>query len=66
MANWNRLLKRTSLYLLFIVITSSAFAQEAESSLIFNPLRDNIADKLPALNALIDSAIQHSPLVKIE
>ena len=66
MTNWNRLLKRTLSYLLFIVITSSAFAQETESSLTFNPLRDDIADKLPALEALIDSAVKHSPLVKIE
>ena len=66
MIYWNKLLTRTSLYLMFILISSALYAQEIDSSLLFNPIRESIADKLPPLEALIDSAIAHSPNIKIE
>lgn len=62
----NRLLTRIALYLLFVVITSATFAQSIDSSKFFNPIWDDISSKLPPLEALIDSAIMHSPEIKIE
>ncbi len=62
----SRLLMKVSLYLLFIITCSTTHAQSIDSSLLFDPIRDDIASKLPALEALIDSAVAHSPEIKIE
>lgn len=55
---------------LFLLISSISIeninAQNIDSSRYFNPITDDIAKKLPPLEALIDSAIANSPLVKIE
>lgn len=39
---------------------------ESDTILVFNPLIDNIVDKLPPLEVLIDSAIAHTPYIKME
>lgn len=39
---------------------------DADTSLVFNPLIDNITDKLPPLEVLIDSAVANIPYIKIE
>lgn len=38
----------------------------ADTTIVFNPLIDNITDKLPPLEVLIDSAVAHTPNIKIE
>ncbi|MDD4111286.1 MAG: hypothetical protein PHS54_07125, partial [Clostridia bacterium] len=47
-----------------------SFPQNSKNSLdsliIFDPITDDITDKLPPLEALLDSAIQNSPLIKYE
>lgn len=37
-----------------------------DTAIVFNPLIDNIIDKLPPLEVLIDSAVAHTPYIKIE
>ena len=66
MVCWNKLLARISFIVVFTAITSVSFAQMIDSSMLFNPIRDDIAKKLPPLEALIDSAVQHSPQIKLE
>lgn len=67
MPRWNYYQLLKSIFIVFILFMSQFLsAQEIDSSLYFNPIRDDIAKKLPPLEALIDSAIEHSPLVKIE
>ncbi len=66
MVCWNKLLARISLIVVFVAITSISFSQVIDSSMLFNPIRDDIAKKLPPLEALIDSAIHHSPQIKLE
>jgi outer membrane protein TolC len=66
MVCWNKLLARTSFIIVFISITAISFAQTIDSSMLYNPVRDDIAKKLPPLEALIDSAIKHSPQIKLE
>lgn len=41
-------------------------AQTIDSSRYFNPITDDIGKKLPPLQALVDSAIENSPNIKIE
>jgi len=56
---------------LFVFSTSLVSAQtdsvetQVAKPVKFDPLVDNIADKLPPLNILIDSAVMHSPRVRI-
>ncbi|PKP35278.1 MAG: hypothetical protein CVU00_03205 [Bacteroidetes bacterium HGW-Bacteroidetes-17] len=66
MVCWNKLLLKISVPLFFIVFTSIVEAQVTDSSMFFNPIRDNIAQKLPPLEALIDSAIANSPQIQMD
>jgi len=66
MVCWNKLLIKISIPLFFIVFTSIVEAQVIDSSMYFNPIRDNIAQKLPPLEALIDSAIANSPQIQMD
>lgn len=50
----------------FVVMINQVVAQGIDSSRYFNPITDDIAKKLPPLEALIDSAIENSPMVKYE
>jgi len=59
------LVKVTLLFILFL-LNSNVLAQKVDSSRYFNPITDDISKKLPPLEALIDSAIENSPLVRIE
>jgi len=62
------------LVLLFIIVQHGlVFSQSlpdsvlpAKPKLVFNPLVDNIQDKLPPLEVLIDSAIKNAPLIRME
>lgn len=54
-------------FLCLIVLCNKSFAQiRIDSSRYFNPITDDIAKKLPPLEALIDSAIENSPEVRIQ
>ncbi len=62
-------LVRKSYILLYILILTNCLgihAQRIDSSRYFNPITDDIAKKLPPLQALIDSALENSPQIKIE
>lgn len=48
--------------LLFTLLIGNHFITQAQSD--FNPLSDDISDKLPSLQVLIDSAVTNNPLVK--
>lgn len=71
-----RCIMNNLLYILIIItclsINKESFPQiytdktEIDSSRYFNPLTDDVAKKLPPLQALIDSAIANSPNVKIQ
>lgn len=58
------------LYIFFLLgwccLSVSAQEQKIDSTQIFNPLTDDITEKLPPLEALIDSAIKHSPKIQNE
>ncbi|MDZ7740875.1 MAG: TolC family protein [Bacteroidota bacterium] len=41
-------------------------SEQNDSEVFFNPLTDDIATKLPPLEALIDSALESSPRIKME
>ncbi len=49
-----------------VIFINTTYAQEVDSSIYFNPIKDNISQKIPPLEALIDSAIANSPNVKWE
>lgn len=56
---------------LLIFLSETATAQNAESDdsnieIVFDPLVDNIQDKLPPLEVLIDSAVKNAPLIRME
>jgi outer membrane protein TolC len=55
---------------IIVLLPLIANAQEADSSesslVIFNPLVDNIQDKMPPLEVLIDSAVKNAPLIRME
>lgn len=55
-----------SALLFFLLFFNGSFSQQIDSTVYYNPLTDDIATKLPPLEALIDSAIANSPLVRIE
>lgn len=63
-----KLRKNISVILLFNVFFwfhSALCAQEQEdSSYVFNPIIDDITQRIPALETLIDSAIENSPFLK--
>ncbi len=50
----------------FIINSLSVKSQQVDSSLYFNPLVDNIAERLPPLEILIDSAVANAPNVKFD
>lgn len=50
----------------FFVCIIGINAQVADNSLEYNPIFDDIAKKIPPLEALIDSAIANSPRITIE
>lgn len=49
-----------------LLIAFNSNAQMIDSSIYFNPIKDDIAKKIPPLEALIDSAVANSPWVKWE
>lgn len=52
--------------ILSFLICGKATGQESTKSFaVLNPIVDDISEKLPTLQALIDSAIRYSPLVKL-
>ncbi len=57
---------RINLLILLAFLYVNSFSQAFDSTRYFNPITDDIAKKLPPLQALIDSAIVNSPFVKIE
>ena len=63
---------KIQVFILIITLFFSnySFPQNNKNSLdslyIFDPITDDITDKLPPLEALLDSAIQNSPLIKYE
>jgi len=70
---FSNLLQRFFLLLLMIGLPGLALSQSQQDSvqpvkpnLSFNPLVDNIQDKLPPLEVLIDSAIKNAPLIRME
>lgn len=68
----NKMLRTSQLLLvlfLLIGVPDFAFTQSGNDSkpkLSFNPLVDNIQDKLPPLEILIDSAIKNAPLIRMQ
>lgn len=68
----NKILVWATVLLVFGLLASTVqtSAQSSEGSdeieLIFDPLVDNIQDKLPPLEVLIDSAIKNAPKIRIE
>ena len=54
------------LFVLSIVLKSQEVDNSKNLPLQFNPLVDNIQDKLPPLELLIDSAIKNAPLIRME
>lgn len=50
----------------FAFIGGKTFAQGIDSTLYFNPIKDDIAKKIPHMEALIDSAIANNPYIKWE
>ena len=53
-----------SLSLLLIILIGNSLATSAQTSNAFDPMKDDISDKLPVLQVLIDSAIINNPYVK--
>jgi outer membrane protein TolC len=68
----NHIIRFLNLMLLFAMSSTHIFSQTADSTatvepqLTFNPLVDNIEDKLPPLEVLIDSAVKNAPLIRME
>lgn len=60
------IVKSLFLFSIFFVCNLGTNAQEIDSSRFFDPIYDDIANKIPPLEALIDSAIANSPEIKIE
>lgn len=52
------------IFLIFISFTLQSRGQDVEGSVAFNPLLDDITQRIPPLQDLIDSAMIHSPLLK--
>jgi len=49
----------------FILVPAFSFSQNMDTTATFNPLLDDITLRIPPLQDLIDSAIIHSPLLKM-
>jgi len=52
------------LSLLLIILIGSPAAISAQTTIPFNPMKDDISDNLPILQVLIDSAVTNNPYVK--
>jgi len=44
-------------------VYASGYSQFVDSSMYFNPIKDDISKKIPPIESLIDSAIANSPLI---
>ncbi len=56
-------------YLVFsgiFLISIDGFSQYYDSTMVYNPVKDDIRDKIPPLETLIDSAIKNSPRIRLE
>lgn len=49
----------------FFICWKTAGQEPTKSSSVFNPIINDISERLPTLQALIDSAIRYSPLIKL-
>lgn len=58
--------KSVFIFSLFLVCCAGIKAQAIDSSLFFDPITDDIRNRIPPLEALIDSAIANSPQITIE
>ncbi len=58
--------KSVVLFVFLLALVKTVSAQQIDSSNYFNPIFDDIAKKIPPLEALIDSAIANSPEIRIE
>ncbi len=58
--------KIISIFILLVMSISMSYSQETDSSMFFNPITDDIQNKILPLEALIDSAIQNDPRVTLE
>ncbi|MCD4773529.1 MAG: TolC family protein [Bacteroidales bacterium] len=54
------------IFVLLAINITVGYSQEVDSSLYFNPITDDIQNKILPLEALIDSAIKNDPRVKLE
>ncbi|HML85731.1 MAG TPA: TolC family protein [Bacteroidales bacterium] len=57
---------RILILLIFILGFNPIFAQQedADTNFVFNPIVEDITDRIPPLQTLIDSALQYSPLMR--
>jgi len=55
-------------FILFIILTSPliCIGQDSDSTEVFNPYIDDITQRIPSLEDLIDSALVHSPMLKFQ
>jgi len=53
-----------SLSLLLIILIGNSLAISAQTTSAFDPMKDDISNKLPILQILIDSAVTNNPYVK--
>lgn len=64
-----KIIRPIFILLFFIALTfigGKTFAQGIDSTYYFNPIKDDIAKKIPHLEALIDSAISNNPYIQWE
>ena len=54
------------LFILLTISVSVSYSQNVDTSLFFNPITNDIQNKILPLEALIDSAIKNDPRVKME
>ncbi len=54
------------LFILLTISVSVSYSQDVDTSLFFNPITDDIQNKILPLEALIDSAIKNDPRIKLE
>lgn len=63
----NIIVKWSNCIAIILLLPLFVSAQEADNSrIVFNPLVDNIQDKMPPLEVLIDSAVKNAPLIRME
>ena len=67
MTKHNRTLFKYAFCLLFALCMYSGYSQNVvDSSLYYNPVKDDIRKKIPPLEMLISEAIKNSPSIKVE